>query len=481
MRALGTLAGLAALAIGCSKAQPVEPDVRQKCLTWQVEIAALVAGKCTSCHGATNPAAGYRTDSYLGTISKATAGDATSPLVTKVDPKTADATHAAVTDAHPQLATWTVDCDLAYAPSEIHEAGIMNPSDPNFHGTLVATMGWDLGVCAQCHGSDFAGGKSGVACTTCHAGGPTACTTCHGQPPATGAHVAHATGAELGRKLDCTECHIKPTVYSDAGHLHPPPGKVTFGALATTGGAAASYDTTDKSCRGVYCHGGGFTDTAATLTQPHWVADPTQAACGTCHGLPPSGHAATSTGCANCHSLVVAADRSFVDTSKHVNGAVDFAGGTGCTACHGQPPATGAHLAHSEAQHRLSNPVACSECHTVPATVTSPGHADGIAEVFPPGTSGIATTGGAMPTFNAADATCANVYCHGGARPKWTAGAEAAACGTCHGIPPADDAHAPTLRLTDCATCHPATVDANGAIKTDGVSSHMNGKIDVAL
>jgi predicted CxxxxCH...CXXCH cytochrome family protein len=444
--------------LGCSQARPVEPDVRRQCLTWRDEIAPVVAAKCTGCHGAADPAASYATDSYLDLISKATAGDAASPLLAKLDPRTADATHAAFADVHARLQTWVVDCDLGYIRSEIHSAGLMNPADPEFHGAVVARNGWDLGQCATCHGTDFAGGKSGVSCKTCHQDGPTSCTTCHGQPPATGAHVAHTAGTDLGRKLDCSECHVKPAVYTDAGHLHAGPGKVTFGALAS---AKAAFDATSQTCQNVYCHGGA---------QPKWAADPSQAACGTCHGLPPGGHAATSTRCGECHS---------VDAQQHVNGVVDFAaGGTGCASCHGQPPATGAHLAHAQAQHDLASPVACAECHAVPSTLASPGHADGTVQVFPAGLPGLATTGGARPAFDPSDATCSNVYCHGAARPKWSAGADAAGCGTCHGIPPADGAHAAGLKLSDCATCHPATVDGTGAIKS---SAHMNGKIDVSL
>ena len=53
-------------------------------------------------------------------------------------------------------------------------------------------------------------------------------------------------------------------------------------------------------------------------------------------------------------------------------------------------------------------------------------------------------------------------------------------CGSCHGIPPSDAAHAPTMTLTSCATCHPGTVDAFGNILvTNGISEHMNGVVDL--
>jgi hypothetical protein len=59
-----------------------------------------------------------------------------------------------------------------------------------------------------------------------------------------------------------------------------------------------------------------------------------------------------------------------------------------------------------------------------------------------------------------------------------------AACGSCHGIPPTDGTHNPALRLSDCVTCHPRTVDAFGNILVSGplgaqTSEHINGTIDL--
>src|SRR5262249_27474723 len=151
------------------------------------------------------PAAGLRADDYFQVIARARAGDATSPLLTVGG----DATHARFAATFALLHTWVVDDDLGYEASPMHGPGLMNPSDPTFHGTVVAQVfSWNLATCAQCHGGDFTGGASGVSCTPCHTGGLTSCTGCHGQPPATGAHLAHASG-EIAAKLDCVECHVK--------------------------------------------------------------------------------------------------------------------------------------------------------------------------------------------------------------------------------------------------------------------------------
>ena len=52
----------------------------------------------------------------------------------------------------------------------------------------------------------------------------------------------------------------------------------------------------------------------------------------------------------------------------------------------------------------------------------------------------------------------------------------AAYCGTCHGVPPSDSSHAANLKLSDCATCHPTTIDPSGAFVSGG--THLDGVID---
>ena len=80
--------------------------------------------------------------------------------------------------------------------------------------------------------------------------------------------------------------------------------------------------------------------------------------------------------------------------------------------------------------------------------------------------------------WDRSSATCAT-WCHGAARPIWTKTGQAV-CGSCHGIPPADAAHAPTLQLTDCIKCHTKSVDANGypVVDANNHSEHINGQID---
>jgi predicted CxxxxCH...CXXCH cytochrome family protein len=284
---------------------------------------------------------------------------------------------------------------------------------------------------------------------------------------------------------------MKPLVYTDVGHLFDVDGRVitsaqvTFGPLAKADGAAPTWD--GASCQGAYCHGATLHDPSATHTTPLWRAGANQALCGSCHGVPPASHANRPSDCSECHGRVVDVNRNWADPSLHVDGKVSLGDDSGtCAACHPSPG--GAHASHTQAAHRLAPALDCSACHQVPTSVDSPGHIDHPdAVVFPIGSSALARTDEANPTWTAASSTCADVYCHGGGKvlandatasvrrtPGWNDGPTAAECGACHGIPPADGAHLPGLMLTDCHKCH-RTVDASGALVP---ATHINGIID---
>jgi predicted CxxxxCH...CXXCH cytochrome family protein len=169
-----------------------------------------------------------------------------------------------------------------------------------------------------------------------------------------------------------------------------------------------------------------------------------------------------------------------------------------CTRCHGDanrspssiaaaPPrdtqgrtgssAVGAHLAHLTGGD-MRAAISCTDCHVVPGDAA---HASQPLDL----TWGtLARSGGVTPAWTAATRTCSN-YCHGASMsggsdptPAWDAGPGAAACGTCHGVPPASGhpsvAGSGTAR---CAGCHPGTVKADGTIDVAG-GKHVNGAVD---
>ncbi|HXI60292.1 MAG TPA: CxxxxCH/CxxCH domain-containing protein [Polyangia bacterium] len=535
------------MAASCAKARP---DVvgAPRCVNWKEDIAPLFRDRCSSCHSGPAAAAGYDTGSYAGVmgggsdaVANATAGDASSRLLSTLDPASADRVHQAVSDVSTTVRTWVVDCNLSFVQSSIHGGGILDPASPDFHGKVLRDQKYDFQVCQKCHGDDFSGGTSRVACLSCHKEGPTACATCHGSLAQRGTHAAHLGGGKLGKTFACAECHVVPSVYTDVGHifladgsLDPAPAEVKLGATAAltlagaanTRVAAPSFDAVTQSCSNIYCHGATLGDSAAGNTEPRWNSPGTgQGDCGSCHGLPPN-HSGTMS-CVSCHPSVVDKDRKVISSDKHINGRVDFGDpAAGCSGCHGTmfnaapPPApggetatsvlgVGAHQAHVRATAHLRGPIACNDCHRVPAEVSSPGHITGHAagavdtegaEVFPPDpTVGVlASSDGAAPGWDRQTATCSNVYCHGGGvklgsdatpdvarAPVWTAAAGSLTCGTsCHGLPPTLAPHLPTMTRLDCGTCHTRTVDPAGQVIVSGppgaeTSAHINGVVDV--
>jgi predicted CxxxxCH...CXXCH cytochrome family protein len=351
----------------------------------------------------------------------------------------------------------------------VHGAGILVPTSDDWHGAALASVGWDLAACAACHDRAVSGGAT--PCETCHADTPAGCASCHGMPPATDAHRAHALS---GQPDSCKACHPVPAHWRDAGHLGAR-AEIVFAAIA---GPAASFDGT--RCSNVACHGAALGDPTATNTRPAWNGGPAEATCGSCHGAPPAHHVSPGGwACGACHPTGAA----------HVDGLVEVGRSGGCDGCHGSatspaPPVdltgdlfttargVGAHQAHLVGPNRLRGPIGCATCHLVPVARDDLGHLDTgpPAEVDP------------AIGWERASATCA-AWCHGAGRPAWTSTGEVF-CGSCHGIPPADAAHAPGLRLTDCATCHPGAVDASGyPIVLNGpsgpTSEHIDGHVDL--
>lgn len=468
------------LSTACGKTREREDAVA--CATWGHDIAPALAAACGTCHGEA-PAGSYDVRSYAGVLGlgsddlpNVVAGSPNSTLLVTLAPDTARSPHAGFTAEYQLLSTWIVSCDARYANTILHRPGLMNPASDDFHGREVEAQGWDLTVCARCHGADFSGTTAAPSCTTCHEEGPTACTTCHAAVPTTGAHERHTP------TFACSECHVVPTAWDDEGHVRrggqgdPPPAEVMFGALANQtldpadrgGPAALSADTT---CSNVYCHGAVLGPAGGENTTPRWYA-PQRAPddCAGCHGAPPPNHA--SDVCSACHP----------SGATHLDGAVGVGtGGQACSACHGSeaspaPPrdlsgnqftsalGVGAHQAHLQGPSRLAAPVACETCHAVPAMLQAAGHIDSSAPAEVTASLG----------WDRTTATCATAWCHGDTQPAWTSHG-AVTCGSCHALPPPTSAHVGPMTIGDCATCHATAVDSVGNVI---LPAHANGVID---
>jgi hypothetical protein len=252
-----------------------------------------------------------------------------------------------------------------YPTIDVHEEGIVDTQSTNFHGKfIVQKLDWDMRPCGSCHSANYSGGTVSPSCLTCHTGtnGPEACNTCHGDfndptkiappralngstetsYPGVGAHTSHLYANTLGNEIRCSSCHKYPQSVYTEGHIdNDGKAEIIFGKLSIQGGANPSYDFNSNNCSNTYCHGNftfyrdstaqinKFVYTAPTITGNNFTAkwnkvDGTQAACGTCHGLPPEGHLSFKvTDCFYCHGEVVDSNGNIIDQTKHINGIAD--------------------------------------------------------------------------------------------------------------------------------------------------------------
>ncbi len=550
------------LAASCS--DPRTAQVGDARWTTYQDVAPLLSQQCAGCHSGATPSGGYSVEGYLSAVSRrddgtprAAPGDPNA-LVLQAAAGTLAGPHSAIGSADlAQLRDWVVRSRVAKAPYTFHFKGWMDPADSEqFHGLALRRNAYrtddQSNDCQHCHGADLRGGIAQVDCNSCHTAGVFACNTCHGDtaspaPPrdlhgirstsslGVGAHRSHVQPSRLHAAYDCALCHptaSTPDHYAGYGHPDEPAAPVAFRAAAAP--VTPSWDRNSATCLNSYCHSPSVpSDPTPTNVTPHWTRVGTgEAACGTCHGVPPASHADPPPGldfaaklvrCGACHQTTVVDGRLLPTT--HANGTVELGSGpSDCSNCHGDatseaPPkdtlgrtderlaTVGAHRAHLEARHELRGPIPCTECHVRPEHLHDPGHIDHVppAVVFPNiSTVGrLARTDGAQPSYNPAAASCGSVYCHGNGAllltdatprlirsPVWTAGSSQAACGACHGLPPRNplnpmDPHAGITRITECVQCHPTTVTAAGAIILTRDSSgqlqstHIDGIVQV--
>lgn len=221
----------------------------------------------------------------------------------------------------------------------------------NCHGAMNPVWGANTAKarCLKCHGYRSTGWNA--------LNGATATTDAK-----VGAHFNHisSSGAlKYARPYSCVECHAAAIALSTdnvnaAGHFDTAgPADVSFGALAKTNANTPTY--TASACASNYCHGANMASNisnppASRVVSPTWNAPflgvasvvgngsttPGTGDCSKCHGYPPmtATHAGkTATACSGCHSHVNTSGTGFTDSSKHVNGVVDAAGGD-CNSCH---------------------------------------------------------------------------------------------------------------------------------------------------
>ncbi|MEE9167305.1 MAG: CxxxxCH/CxxCH domain-containing protein [Candidatus Neomarinimicrobiota bacterium] len=233
------------------------------------------------------------------------------------------------------------------AEPPVHPDDWGDPGSRNFHGQVLKTNGWGFNRCQFCHGEDLSGGSSRLSCSSCHVHsvGIGTCTTCHGDreaghayPPvdlhdrtdvtlkSVGAHEAHMESSLA--IVSCDQCHMVPVDYRDEGHLGwDNTAEITFGTTATGGGNVEPiWNRDDATCSAVHCHGNFvYNNISGNYSTPVWTG-PGSVVCGSCHGIPPTGHFGeyTLAQCSLCHASVINSEGDIIDRTKHVNGERDF-------------------------------------------------------------------------------------------------------------------------------------------------------------
>jgi len=256
----------------------------------------------------------------------------------------------------------------------------------------------------------------------------------------------------------------------------------------------------------VYCHGATLKDgtgpAGGTATRPVWtVVNGSQSQCGSCHGTPPPPPHPSDSDCGKCHpTMTPGGGLAITDPTRHIDGNLDVTTDLACNSCHGSattnaPPrdtlgntatsarGVGAHASHLAPASLFFKPIACGDCHRVPAAVTSVGHIDTPL----PAEVAFSSRAGTSPTWNGAQ--CSNVYCHGATLTDGAGGAGGTAtspvwqkvdgsqaqCTSCHGFPPP----APHPQNPDCGACH-MDVKPGANMTFLDTSRHIDGNLDVS-
>jgi predicted CxxxxCH...CXXCH cytochrome family protein len=222
------------------------------------------------------------------------------------------------------------------------------------HGQPPASHPADQLACQTCHGAGYEPGRVNAAThlngLVDFRGDASRCDSCHSGPSSpqfvdlsgrtvdagvrtVGAHDAHLKSNRLRGPIACNECHLVPNTLAAPGHIDSAAPAEVF-PLGFTGISAGQtvmpvYDATNATCT-TSCHQGqGDVDLAPGLIRtPSWTGGPSQAACGTCHGLPPQDGSqwhALATPCATCHGGSIELDGGIIfdgGTSRHIDGRV---------------------------------------------------------------------------------------------------------------------------------------------------------------
>lgn len=271
------------------------------------------------------------------------------------NPDTCRTCHGSITDPSQAGGISKVSCFSCHTQGPVHLPGWASFSQHGRRGAELAPVSTTAPAvpvmagfahCTKCHGSDYAGGASGVSCKACHSTSP--------HPPKpwfdkTGATPSHSL-VDSANVTECAKCH--------AGGANSTVRPTTAPAA---GAAPGCYNAT-------LCHGSPA-HSLSTWIQNHWsdyVKDPAQ--CVACHGSttnPAQAGGVARVSCFTCHpNGVLQHPTNWALSSQHGASALLAPvatlapavpvqqGFVHCAKCHG-----------SDFSGGLSN-VSCKACHT---------------------------------------------------------------------------------------------------------------------
>ncbi len=452
---------------------------------------------CITCHqslGVSGPSAGVKCN-YCHQSPPDGANDLT---VVTVSPGSASVTHT-IGGTDVSSVALHEDCSLCHGASQNVSTGL-----------LVAKGSYDLtlsNTSAAYQGGDHLDGNIEM-------NGPVG--TGAGYNPTTFSCTQTCHGTEVGHLLSDSGLPVENSAYGagacDSCHGYPPDASGGTNHLAANrdraGGGSSSTDAVFFTAHGVCstCHGllgdttpptvadnfgtpvdisgsGGDAYDIASMHNQSLALNVVQMNGQGGANFPPDDANAAYNGTTNgCAAACHAADWTFVTVQTNTLDLREFGSGN-CNACHGYPPAQGAHVRHAGGSTNYSYD--CQVCHP---SSTAPTHNEsGIA---PGGTLDPANVQVTLPAFgnfpsggifDSANKTCTATYCHGAATPPvWTSGVSQALCGSCHGIDTNGRPATPGTGGTHFGTAHAAeNCDACHTHNNDEISpsEHANGPL----
>lgn len=314
-------------------------------------------------------------------------------------------------------------CNACHATYPHSPAFKSETGSSQFHGAYLKTASYNNATCAPCHGTDYAGGQSRVACFTCHTSYPHASQWVDENAP--GYHGAYLSTRNFNNN-ECKSCHGESLQGGD--------GKQACNSCHATYPHSSTFknDANNAEFHGPYLKAQGYAlNACADCHGSDYMGGSSRASCYTCHGSYPHSLTWNNAQELDSHTGYLRSHRHNLQDCQTCHGS-DYRGGTSsescyachnsaqgpenCTLCHGSsdnmaPPkdtqGNTSETALGVGRHQFhvaDKKYNCQLCHVMPAAFATAGH------VYEDNTPGHAEVN-SLWQWNSATATCVT-GCH---------------------------------------------------------------------